>query len=721
MVVVGVAAFLPLPAGRAADLDKIAPSLQWITEDAAIYSVMLRNREQVEIVLNSKAWAKVKELPLVQTLVGKVREQLAQEDGPTAEARKFFEAPENRQLIDLFLDMASEEIFVYGGPSSADFYVLMARYNNQVQVQQMVLALKQFAEGKEQEHAQAKAYLDALVSLQDLIKVPDMVVGFRVKDPARAEAQLRRLETLIKDQIAERAPQLKDRFKRVQAGKDSFLTLTLDGKLIPWDEIPLKDLEDRPGQYDDLVKKLTQLKGTLSLGVHDKYVLFGVGSSLDQLTRLFQPGTGTKRLASRPEFQPVTKQLDKRITNIAYTSAAFNAAYASGAYDPQNLLKTVQDAIPQKDLPERQRTQIRKDLDELAKDLKRLTPKPGAMLQFSYLTSQGYEGYSYYGVAQPAAAAPAKPLTLLHHLGGHPLMASVRHSRFSPEDYQLMVKWLKVINRYSEELIVPRLEEPQKELYEKVAKAAYPLLQRLDEINSKMLLPALANCQVGLVLDGKLTSTQWLKMLPPSEKPLPMLEPALVLSVADAALLRKAMTEYRTLANQALAKGRELFGEDFPEVKIPAPQTKKGKAGELFFYSLPEEVPLDPQIKITFGLNPKVAVVAISQEHADRLLADTPPQFKTGPLADAKRPLESAGYMDWAGLIGVISPWVEMGLQTAEPFVRLFAGDVAGKEDLATQARNIFNILKVFRHTSSATYFENGTWVTHSETIIKDL
>ncbi len=720
VVVIGMAAaWLPLPASRGADLDKVAPSLQWIPEDAATYSVMLRNREQIDIVLKSKAWAKFKELPFVQALWGKVKEQLDQSDGPAAEARKFFEEPENRQLLDLLADMASDEIFFYGGPSSADFSVLMARYNNQVQIQQMILGLKQLGEGKEQEHTQAKAYLDALVTMQDLIKVPDIVVGFRVKDTARAEAQLRRLETLFKDHIAQQAPQLQDRFKRVPVGKDSFLTLNLDGKLIPWDEIPLKDLEDKPGQYDSLVKKLTQLKMTIGLGVHNHYVLLSLGTSLDPVTRLFQKET--KRLASRPEFQPLTKYLDKRIANITYSSKAFSAAYASGAYDPKNLLKTVQEAFPQAKLPERQRTQIRKDMEELAQDLKKMTPPAAATLQFSFLTPQGTESYSYYGAGELPAPASPKPLTLLHHLGGRPLMASVRHSRFSLEDYQMMVKWLKVINRYAEDLIVPRLEEPQKELYQKVAKAAYPLLQKLDDVNSKMLLPALAHGQVALVLDGKLTSKQWLKMLPPSEQPLPMLEPALVLSVNDAALLRKAMTEYRKLANQALVKARELVGEDFPEFQIPAPETKKGKAGELFFYSLPESVPLDPQIKITFGLNPKVAVIAISLSHADRLLADTAPTILTGPLANAKRPLESAGYADWAGLMSVISPWVEMGLQTVEPFVRVFAGDVAGKEDLATQARNFFTILKVFRHSTSATYFENGRWVTHSETIIKDL
>jgi hypothetical protein len=722
LIVLGMAAaLLPLPASRGADLDKVAPSLQWIPEDAATYSVMLRNREQIEILLKSKAWAKFKELPFVQSLWSKAKEQLEQSDGPVAEARKFFEEPENRQLLDLLADMASDEIFFYGGPSSADFSVLMARYQNQVQIQQMILALKQIGQEQNQEHMQAKAYLDALVTMQDRIKVPDVVVGFRVKDTARAEAQLRRLETLLKDQIAQQAPQLKDRFQRAQVGKASFLTLNLDGKLIPWDELPLKDLEEKPGQYDALVKKLTQLKVTIGLGVQNQYVLLSLGASLDPVKRLFESGKETKRLASRPEFEPLAKHLDKRITNISYMSKAISAAYSTSAYDPQNLLKTVQEAFPQANLPERQRTQIKKDMEELAKDLKKLTPEPGAMLQVAYLTSQGSESYTYYGMGKPAASPPSKPLTLLHHIGGHPLLASVRHARSSLEDYQLMVKWLKVINRYVEDLLVPHLEAEQKELYEKVTKAAYPLLQKLDEVNTKMLWPALANGQGAFVLDGKLTSKQWLKMLPPSEKPLPMLEPALVLSVNDAALLRKAMTEYRNLANQALAKGREIFGEEFPELQIPAPETKKGKAGELFFYSLPEAVPLDPQIKITLGLNPKVAVIAISQSHTDRLLADTPPQIHAGPLADMKRPLESVVYADWAGLITVISPWVEMGMQTVEPFVRIAVGEAAGKEDLATQTRNFFNILKVFRHTTSATYFENGRWVTHSESIIKDL
>ena len=54
------------PGGGATELDKLDTSLKLIPEDAAFYSSMLRNREQFEAIRNSNAWAKVREMPVVQ-------------------------------------------------------------------------------------------------------------------------------------------------------------------------------------------------------------------------------------------------------------------------------------------------------------------------------------------------------------------------------------------------------------------------------------------------------------------------------------------------------------------------------------------------------------------------------------------------------------------------------------------------------------------------------
>ena len=63
---------------RAADIDKLDCSAKSVPSDAAFYSATLRNKEQLDIVLKSKAWAKLWALPLVQTAWKKATEQLDQ-------------------------------------------------------------------------------------------------------------------------------------------------------------------------------------------------------------------------------------------------------------------------------------------------------------------------------------------------------------------------------------------------------------------------------------------------------------------------------------------------------------------------------------------------------------------------------------------------------------------------------------------------------------------
>jgi hypothetical protein len=211
-------------------------------------------------------------------------------------------------------------------------------------------------------------------------------------------------------------------------------------------------------------------------------------------------------------------------------------------------------------------------------------------------------------------------------------------------------------------------------------------------------------------------------MLPPTEKALPMLEPALVVGVSDAALLRKAMGEYRAIANELIAKIREVAGDDVPAFQLPAPQSRKGKAGELYFYPLPPNLPVDQRLMPTAGLSDKVAVLTISNEHAERLLTSTPFKADKGPLGDLKRPLAMATYLHWAGLIDALAPWLEMGVQMAGPFVDPVLGDATkGDQDLATQVRTVLDVLRVFRSYASATYLENKALVTHSETVFQDL
>src|SRR5262249_19901361 len=143
--------------------------------------------------------------------------------------------------------------------------------------------------------------------------------------------------------------------------------------------------------------------------------------------------------------------------------------------------------------------------------------------------------------------------------------------------------------------------------------------------------------------------------------------PAFLLGVSDAGQFQQALGEYRTILNDLISKLGDLAGPGFPAVQIPAPETSKLKAGTLYFYHVPEQVGLDQQISPNVGVGDAGAVFSVSPKQTERMLNKTPLKAEGGPLAGADRPRASAVYVDCAGLIKALAPWVELAVQRAAP------------------------------------------------------
>ena len=120
--------------------------------------------------------------------------------------------------------------------------------------------------------------------------------------------------------------------------RDEFLTLNLDGSMVPWDEIPFKDFEQKPGEFDEVVKRLKQLKLTFSVGIRGKYLLLGFGPSAEHLAVL---GGAGKKLIDRPELKPLEKAAGKKLTSIGYASKDFRAKTNTNKKDLDGLAVAV--------------------------------------------------------------------------------------------------------------------------------------------------------------------------------------------------------------------------------------------------------------------------------------------------------------------------------------------------------------------------------------------
>jgi hypothetical protein len=703
---------------QAESLDKLNTSLKWIPADAAFYSSMLRNREQVELAAKSKAWAKLKTMPSVQWLLSAADAQLNQPGGQLAPLRQMLDMPENRQLLDLLADMMSDEVFVYGDKDYVSCTALLMRVASTMRYGSIEAELRKKDGQQNQDEIQARLLLNVLSENLDDIKVPVTVVGFKLSDGKRAEAQVARLEKLLQG-LAASKPELKDRLARKKIGGDEFLTLALDGKLAPWDKIPWKRYEEKPGQYDKVIEKLRNLQLTICLGVHRGYLLLVCGPTAESLASM-QHGP---RLVDRPELKKLAPFAEKRLSQIAYVGQAMCQKLADSRRDIDELVKLGDRLLPLAKLTDQQNARIRKDVAALANDIKKMLPEVGAVVGFEFLTERGVESYKYNWGKFPSVDG-SKPLALLNHVGGTPLLAVACRSKYSPEHYATLVKWLKVGHGYFEELAIPRMKKDDAQTYKMCLEMFRPWLARLDEVNRTMLLPALADGEVAFVLDAKATSRQWCKHMPASEQPMPMIEPALVWGVSDAALLKKARLAYRELANEAIAKAHALNPNDVPEFKIPEPTIETTKAGKLCWYPLPEKWGVDKQVTPSTGLGDHVAAVSGSKEQTERLLTNTPLKAR-GILAEANRPLVMAFWLDWPAMVDAAAPWVEMGARAAAKQAGLEAkADQAGPDPVTPileQVRTVMEVLKVIRSVSAVVYFEDGVMVTHAETEIRDL
>jgi hypothetical protein len=711
ITLVGVLAALVQPA-RAADLDRLAESLKWIPADAACYGTLLHNRAQWEAIVQSRAWAKLKSLPAVQTARQKIQAEL-KEGGSLAQIDQLLRQPENQQLLDMLGDMCSEEVFFYGGPSWVGFLELAGQLNAAQSSGPLLMALSGQAEENNPNQLRLVMLLRTLANNREALKVPDQILGFKLSETARARDQLTRLETLLTS-LETQYPPLKGRIKKMKQAGASFLTVALDGSMVPWDRLPIKQFEQKEGEFDDLLQRLRQLQLVVAVGIRDGYLLVSIGGSTSLLNTL----GGSKRLTELPELKPLAANAGKRITSITYASAALRSVGQTSQFD--GLIKLVRANLSQAGFSAEQRDRMRKDLADLAQAVGTATGRVGATLAFSFWSQRGSEAYEYDYGEHPTLDA-SKPLTLLDHVGGSPLFALVSRWHVSTQGYHNLVQAIQIADRYFQEFAVPKFEAEAKEKYEQIRKAVQPLLRRLDHVTGTMLLPALADGQGALVVDAKLTSRQWFAQMPAAEKPLPMLEPALVLGVSDAALLRKAAAEYRTILNELTTKVHEIV-PNFPDIQIPEPEAHKAKEGTLYSYPLPEDWGIDKQIMPTAGLSDKVAALTLSQKHAERLLVRAPLRTDGGPLADLEKPRALAAYFNWVRVIRAVKAWVEMGLRAAgvDPTQKVEAGDESW-QGVLRQVPTVLEVLQVFRSYSSSTYLEGPVLVTHSETVIRDL
>ena len=702
-LMIGIAACLLLvaPCAAFAADPPTGTALDKVPADAEYFSSMLRMGETVATIGKSRAWQQLWNEPEVQALWKKALEKYNEADNPL---KAFLADPANKDIPALAADAFSHEVFISAGAGTSDmaevFMELIgtARYGVKLQ--------KLLGQGDaDPERTRIRLVLQSLATNPQRLRIPELLIGFKLTDGAKAAAQLKRLDPLLATALA--LTPLKGRSKRVKVGDDEFLALELDGSLVPWDQLPIAMYEEKEGEFAPLVKRLKAMKLSVAIGVRHGYLLLAIGESTANIAQFGGKGPA---LASRAEFKPMAKAAGRPLTAVSYSSAKLRQAVATTPEDVLAFGELAKAGLDQAPIPDDLRKPLEKDIEGVLKAIAKGLKKPSAAMAFSVRTASGWETFDYDYTAPDAA--PQKPLTLLDHLGGNPLMAVVWRSGTTVDDYKAFAKWVATFAGHAEKIALAMAPESEP-FVESYRKNLVPLFQELSGITEKLWLPALADGQEAVVLDAKWTSRKWHEALA-ADRELPMLEFGIVLGVSDAAKLEKALESYRTAINKLIAKASEADPTgNIPAIEIPKPKVDAKDGRTFAHYPIPEQLGIDPQFQPTGGLSSNVAVLALSRFHAERLLADSPLQTGLAPFADLKRPLDSAFYFNWAGFVDSAGPWVGFLTKRTAPEERL-------KEIQATAVK-VMKLLRIFCAYGSVTYRESNATVTHSEAAFQDI
>jgi hypothetical protein len=518
--------------------------------------------------------------------------------------------------------------------------------------------------------------------------------------------------------------------QRDQIGGHDFLTLRLDGSMIPWDELREQTAEDDREDFDKWKELVVDKTVAVALGVVDGFVLLSLGETTDHLETI---GQG-KLLADHPAIERLEKHAGERVVSISYVSKALAANSNSAEQQIEDLANMADQALAGAEIDEEHRKLLADDIREL--DFSQYVGEPGDTASIAFLTDRGYEGFQYQTGEQPMMDS-SKPLTILEHVGGNPIFFAATRSNDTVEDYDAAIEWLTETAKHVEQIAESKSEPEQWAEYLKYRDRGIELLKRLNTANREYLYPAFADNQGAVVLDASAKSKQWHNEMPESPEELPMIELGIVCSVSDAEKLREGVKEYIAVIRDAIALAREIHPEDFPEFELPEAEKRELEGGgTVYHFPLPAEWGLNEDISPNAGITETAAVLTTMPETTERLLTATPLEIDTS--LDLKRPAAAVVHFKIAKTIESIRPWIDYGLGVATGTIKVEEEDDADGEDeedkaeevspimfqmglIVPQVYQLLDVVSTMQSATSITYEEDDAWVTHFETRIKDL
>lgn len=636
-------------------------SLRLVPKDADVYWASWRQAEQWQRLVNGPVAKKLVALPAVQKAWKEFLKEWDDRSEQLAQARMVWENPNFKEALAFLGELGSEETFFFGDKNLSRFITTVNEFTTDMQV-----AILEAADAPEEAYVEL---IDKWIGELEKTKLPTLVFGAKFQDEDLAITKVDQLEALIQlPLMAAGQPQFQNLIKRVDDSRGSRISITLNGKLIPWDAIPTTDEFDEEA-LENLREVLEEKNITLTVGMLDKYFVVSLSETTKDLLEL---GKGESLLA-HPDFAPVVAMSDKPLTMASYTSDVFGEANWNAQFKGffSKLFSqtaaagrlALDDESEAHDLLD----DIESDVEWMDTEIAKVIPPFKGQTILSFLTDDGWEMIQYNRTPDVILQSDG-PLQGLQHVGGKPLMMVVTRFANHPEYFQLMRKIVQRVKARLDEALEMDLSDididdndqvEAKQMIDRV----YPLLEKIANTYEKLIAPSLTG-EHGLVwTSGNLKAKQWVQGMPESEEPLPLPEFSWISGLKDRDSMIKGGKEIYSIFDSVLELARELDPNSVPEgYSIPRPEKVTEKSGIKYGYPIPEDCPVPADLMPHVLLSEDLLVMGYSKATTN-LLADGSPLEVGKPVFSSDSKLASASYIDIGRIFKSFGPWVRYAVK----------------------------------------------------------
>lgn len=681
---------------------------EYVSEDVSFFVSVNGVLPRCKRVWQSNAVQSLLKLPAASQMVAQMLASPEYQD-----YREFLEQnPMAVEGLPILEDALSQEIFFCTDSDLPQFLDTVGGMFGSMQL----MAMRQMHMQMQMRHRggpELSDFVDLVLDNRSGLKVPSLLMGYKLEKPEAAEAFLSKWLPAI----GEIPYATMD--KRTIATAE-FNVVEWKGTSIPQDELSemMEDLRDEGVSADkcqQLVEFLGGLRITIAVGVLDDYLMVSIGDGTPLLSKW---GQGPS-LAQSGELAPLREHLKPGLMSLSYSSTQLQAVFVPRKEELRELFEGLSHMIPDEvetrtGVVPGLRTRLRKDVLELLEEI--TFPEPFSTLSFSF-ENKGVETYTYGPSPEQTSVDFSGPLTILGHRGTAPITFQASRASPNPGRYEFARKWVGRAYGYFEDFMVPQMPESVREDFENVMRVVHPFVSSLDETTRECLIPS-AGSQSLVVIDGQGT----LEQMPPGvpielKRPMPLPRIGVALELRDAAKFAEAMKRYYQAAETFLAGLREIEDIDLPpQIRPYPPETVEKDGGTLYFYRIP--IDLGNDVFPCALLAEKLLVLSSSSDLADEMSKTVP--MPTCPITSPDKAAGSVAVVDISALLQLLKGASDTVFELLQEENRSGPRGAPDAMMIKTHVDGVLRSLGALRSYTSATRVENGRVVEHSWFRVED-